>query len=225
MEVKKNPEANINKKRISLGMIGLLVALGFTLTAFEYTAFEKEVIVSLEQIENNDLQDEQVQDIPPPPPPPAPPPPPSIVTDIEIKEDDEKVEENQVTIVETDINEKIEIQEIKVEEAPVVEEIFDVVEEQAAFPGGMDALKKYLGDNLKYPPMAKESGVQGKVYVQFVVFKDGNVGDIKVLRGIGSGCDEEAVRVVKGMPKWTPGKQRGRSVSSRFTLPINFKLS
>lgn len=225
MEIKKNPEANIEKKRLSLSMIGLLVALGFTLTAFEYTVFEKETIVSLEEFENTDLQDEQVQDIPPPPPPAAPPPPPTIMTDIDIKKDDEKVEQNQTTFVETDINDKIEIQDVKVEEAPVVEEIFDVVEEQASFPGGMDALKKYLGDNLKYPPMAKESGVQGKVYVQFVVFKDGNVGDIKVLRGIGSGCDEEAIRVVKGMPKWEPGKQRGRSVSSRFTLPINFRLN
>ncbi|MFN3341075.1 MAG: energy transducer TonB [Flavobacteriales bacterium] len=223
MEIKKNPDVDINKKLPSLKMMGLLVALAFTLTAFEYTVFEKEELALTYDTTNDDLLDEQVVDIPPPPPPPAPPPPPMIVTEIKTVEDDKKVD-NVQTFQETDVNDKIDIVDVKVEEAPVVEEIFDVVEEQAEFPGGMEKLRDFLSANLKFPPMAKESGVQGKVYVQFVVFKDGSVGDIKVLRGIGSGCDEEAVRVVKSMPKWNPGKQRGRAVSSRFTLPINFKL-
>jgi periplasmic protein TonB len=224
MEIKKSPDSDINKQRSSLLMMGLLVSLGFSLSAFEYKLFAKQEKELAFDMSNDDLQDEQIVDIPPPPPPPAPPPPPMIVTEIKTVEDDKKVVDAP-TFVETDANDKIEIVDVKVEEAPVVEEIFDVVEEQASFPGGMEKLKEFLQNNLKYPPMAKESGVQGKVFVQFVVFKDGTVGDIKVLRGIGSGCDEEAIRVVKAMPKWDPGKQRGRNVSSRFTLPINFKLS
>lgn len=108
--------------------------------------------------------------------------------------------------------------------APVVEKIFDVVEEQPEFPGGNSKMYEYLRNNIKYPPMASESGIQGTVYVQFVVSKNGSIEDIKVLRGIGGGCDEEAVRVVKVMPNWTPGKQRGKAVNVRFTLDIKFRL-
>ena len=93
------------------------------------------------------------------------------------------------------------------------------------FPGGDVARMKYLRDNMKYPQMARESGIQGKVFVTFVVEKDGKVTDVRVLRGIGGGCDEEAIRVVKSMPKWNPGKQRGKPVRVQFNLPIIFKLN
>ena len=85
-------------------------------------------------------------------------------------------------------------------------------------------LYKYLAENIKYPQMAKESGIQGRVFVTFVVEKDGRVTDVRVLRGIGGGCDEEAIRVVQNMPKWTPGKQRGKSVRVQYNLPVKFTL-
>jgi TonB family protein len=103
-------------------------------------------------------------------------------------------------------------------------EIFTVVEEQPGFPGGDEARIKFLQSNLKYPEEAKELGIQGEVYMTFVVETDGSLTDIKVLRGIGGGCDEEAIRIIKNMPKWIPGKQRGVPIRVQFNLPINFRL-
>jgi protein TonB len=221
MEIKKNPEADINKKRGSLMFLGLTTALAVTLTAFEYTALEKKQLAQTE-VDNSKLDDEVIIDIPQPETPPPPPPPVPVVTEINVVEDDKKINENQVAIVEQ-TNEPIKIVEVK---APVVEveEIYDVVEESAEFPGGMQKMYEFIGKNLVYPAMARESNVQGKVFVNFVVSKDGSISDVKVLRGIGSGCDEEAMRVVKMMPKWQPAKNMGKPVKARFTLPINFKL-
>ena len=114
----------------------------------------------------------------------------------------------------------MERQEEEVEE----EQIFTIVEEMPSFPGGEAELFKYLGKNIKYPEMANSAGISGVVYVTFVVDKDGKIKDVKVLRGIGGGCDEEAVRVVKNMPAWKPGKQRGKSVTVQYNLPIRFTL-
>jgi TonB family protein len=99
-----------------------------------------------------------------------------------------------------------------------------MVEAEPEFPGGMEALMKYLSENIKYPEQAKKDKIQGKVYISFVVEKDGSVAGAKVLRGIGGGCDEEALRVVNAMPKWTPGKQRNTPVRVQFNLPVAFKL-
>lgn len=224
MELKKNPEANLEKKKLSLLMIGLIATAGVVLMAFEYTQYDvKEKLVQTTKM--NDLEDEQVMEFtPPPPPPPAPPPPPTIIQNVEVVEDDKQVDENQVIITEN--TEKVEVKEIVIEEKEevVAEEIFDVVEENPEYQGGLQEMYKFLGENMKYPPMARESGVQGKVYVQFVVEKDGKVNDVTVLRGIGSGCDEEAVRVVKMMPNWKPGKQRGKPVRVRYKLPVTFRL-
>ena len=104
------------------------------------------------------------------------------------------------------------------------DEVFNVVEVDPEFPGGIDALYKYLAENITYPQQAKDNGIQGRVYVTFVVEKDGSITGTKVLRGIGGGCDEEALRVVEAMPKWTPGKQLGEPVRVQFNLPIVFKL-
>lgn len=104
------------------------------------------------------------------------------------------------------------------------DQVFQVVEVDPEFPGGMEALIKYLSENIKYPEQAKKDKIQGKVYISFVVEKDGSVADAKVLRGIGGGCDEEALRVVNAMPKWTPGKMRNTPVRVQFNLPVVFKL-
>lgn len=116
------------------------------------------------------------------------------------------------------------LREIAVEVAPVTEEAFISVEQQPEYPGGMDALRSFLSRNLQYPRPAASAGVSGRVFVSFVVNTDGSLTDIQVLKGIGFGCDEEAVRVMQKMPRWKPGKQSGRTVRVKFNLPISFTL-
>lgn len=118
-------------------------------------------------------------------------------------------------------------QEIAQPEPPKHEEenkIFDTVEEQASFPGGFSALQGWLRNNLKYPVVAAENGIEGRVIVRFVVSKTGAISNIEVVRSVDPALDKEAVRVVGSMPNWTPGKQNGMAVNSRFTLPVTFKL-
>ena len=110
------------------------------------------------------------------------------------------------------------------EEEEGEEEVFLVVEEDPEFPGGQEALSHYLTENIKYPQLAKENSITGRVFVTFVVEKDGSMTNVRVLRDIGGGCGAEAVRVVKSMPKWKPGKQRGKAVRTQFNLPVSFNL-
>ena len=112
-----------------------------------------------------------------------------------------------------------------IENADEIEEIFGIVETMPMFRGGEQKLMEFIGNNVVYPKEAIEAGIGGKVFVEFYIEKDGTVCDAKVLRGIGYGCDEEALRVIGLMPKWFPGKARGHAVRVRYTLPINFKLS
>ena len=112
-----------------------------------------------------------------------------------------------------------------IEKAAEDVEIYGMVEEMPGFPGGEQKLFEFIGNNVVYPQEAKEAGIEGKVFVEFYIEGDGTVCDAKVLRGLGYGCDEEALRVIGLMPKWSPGKQRGKAVRVRYTLPVNFKLS
>ncbi len=120
---------------------------------------------------------------------------------------------------------------VEAEEAAAVsdeykqEVIFTVVEEQPQFPGGESARQQFMMDNLEYPQAARQAGIQGTVFVSFVIEQDGSVSNVEVLRGVGSGLDEEAVRVVKAMPRWIPGRQRGEDVRVQFNMPIRFRLS
>jgi protein TonB len=171
----------------------------------------------------------------PPPPPVIPPPPvqqtikftpPKVVKDEEVQEPpptQEEVKEVQVSTVNQEGSKDI----IDVPTDPVVveeEKVFTVVEEMPSFPGGEEQLFKYLRNNIKFPAVARENGIQGRVFVTFVVDKDGKVKDAKILRGIGGGCDEEALRVIRNMPDWKAGKQNGRAVSVQYNLPVNFTL-
>lgn len=119
----------------------------------------------------------------------------------------------------------VEIVIVEVEEEEEEETIFTVVEESAMFPGGQEELMKYISENLRYPQQAREEGTQGLVYVTFVVEKDGSLTDIRILRDLGNGCGEEAVRIVKTMPKWIPAKQRGKEVRMQYNLPVKFTLA
>jgi protein TonB len=189
---------------------------------------------------------------PPPPPPPVEPPParPTIAFTIPVvKKDEEVVEEVPPPTVEEmkDVEISTKTQEGSddgvvaglgdepIEEAPPeiikeveppkpTQEVFKVVEQMPSFPDGQAALLRYLAQNIEYPTIAKENGVEGMVVVQFVVERDGSIAGANVVKGIGAGCDEEALRVVRSMPKWQPGKQRGQPVRVQFNLPIRFKL-
>lgn len=123
----------------------------------------------------------------------------------------------------TDI-EIVEIPVVKIQNTKDTNQVFVVVEKMPEFPGGMDSLMSYLGRTIKYPKEAKDKGVKGKVFIQFIVRKTGKITDIKTIRGIGSGCDEEAENAVKNMPNWIPGEQRGKPVNVQFVLPVNFTL-
>lgn len=220
MEARKNPEAELEGRKTSFMFIGLLAGLALTLVAFEWTAFTEKVD-SLGQLEMDLLEEEVIPPSAAPPPPPPPPPAPTTV--LEIVEDDEEVVE--VEQIEQEVDDNTEVQQVeRVEEEVEEEQIFTIVEEMPSFPGGEGELFKYLGKNIKYPEMANSAGISGVVYVTFVVDKDGKIRDVKVLRGIGGGCDEEAMRVVKNMPAWKPGKQRGKSVTVQYNLPIRFTL-
>lgn len=221
MELKKNPEANLEKSKVSVFFTGLLFALALTLIAWEWSQFEKVDTGNLAYSADN-LEDEMVPvSIQKPPPPP---PPPQQTTVLEIVEDEEDIEE-ELEMEDMEIDEDTEVEIIEEEEEEVVEDkIFTIVEQNPEFPGGYGELQKYLAKNIKYPSLARDAGIQGTVYVTFEVAKDGTVKSAKVLRGIGGGCDKEALRVVSRMPKWKPGKQRGKPVRVQFNLPVKFTL-
>lgn len=122
------------------------------------------------------------------------------------------------------VQEQVVVKEPEPEAKPVEEEIFVAVEQPAEFPGGMAALMKWLGQNIRYPEAAQQNDIQGKVIVKFVVEKDGSIGSATVLKGVDKDLDREAIRVVKKMPKWQPGKNNGVTVRSYFNLPVTFKL-
>jgi protein TonB len=190
---------------------------------------EKEVGVNIENLKQEEL----------PPPPPPPPPPEQMVEKVKftapVVVDDTTIETGLATQddLSSKANTEVPTEDVEVEmkdegpkviETPVQAEIFTVVEEQPGYPGGEEARISFLQQNIKYPEEAKELGIQGRVFVTFVVEVDGSISDVRVLRGIGGGCDEEAIRVVRAMPKWVPGKQRGVPVRVQFNLPIKFTL-
>jgi protein TonB len=224
MEAKKSPKADLEKKKTIFVQIGLIIALGVIFGAFEWKTYEKQELQLIERVAKEVIQEEIIQtkqEVKPPPPPP-----PKTVTVLNIVEDDVEIEDDIEIDAEADMETEVEeyipveMEDDEIQEA----EIFTVVESMPKFPGGPGAMNRYLGKNIEYPQMARESGINGRVFVTFVVETDGRVTDIKVLRGIGGGCDEEAVRVVKNMPKWDPGKQRGKPVRVQFNLPIKFTL-
>ena len=221
---RKSAKADLESKKTLFIEIGMVIALAAVLFAFEWKSYEK-IELSLATRVADDTPEEMIEitQHEKPPPPPAPP---QQTTIIEIVEDDMEIEDEIEIDVEAD--QETEVQDyIPVEEEEEEEEaqIFTVVESMPDFPGGDEARIKYLNENIKYPQMARESGIQGRVFVTFVVEKDGCVTDVRVLRGIGCGCDEEAIRVIKNMPKWDAGKQRGKPVRVQFNMPILFKLN
>lgn len=227
MEIKKSPKADLEGKKGIFFEIGLTLALAILLFAFEWKSSTAEVnafqTVAEVEIEEEIIPITQQMMKPPPPPPPAP----KLTDLIDIVEDDTNIDEELEIQDAEDDSENQEIPDITdigdyEGEDTGEAQIFQVVEDMPAFPGNVT---KWISKNVKYPVLAMENGIQGKVFVQFVIEKDGSITDVKVSRGVDASLDKEAVRVVKAMPKWKPGKQRGKPVRVSYTLPIFFQLA
>ena len=228
MEVKKSKNANLENKKGTWILMGLVTVFALLYVAFEWTQHEKKYDGDILDMGDIVLEEEVIPITMPEKK--TVPPPPQAVTQAEvlnIVEDDAEIEET--TIASTDDQaEFVEISEdvpIVVEEPEEEQQIFQVVEDMPEFPGGTQALLQYLKKNIKYPTICQEQGIQGRVVVQFVVNKDGSIVDREVIKPINPYLDKEALRVVSTMPKWKPGSQRGKPVRVKFTLPVQFKLS
>ena len=226
MEIKKSPRANLEDKKLTFTLVGLVLALLVILIVINYKSYDKQNLDAFaRQVEV--MEEEMVEITKQEQPKPQIQAPKPQVTQIQVVDNEAEVEDldinaevDQNEVIEEYVYEAPEIEEEEIEE----EEVFKSVEEQPEFPGGTAKLLEYVQKNLKYPMMARESDIQGRVFVGFIVEKDGSITNVQVLRGIGGGCDEEAVRVVQSLPKFKPGKQRGNPVRVQYTLPIVFRL-
>ncbi len=225
MQVKKSEQASLEKDKLVYVLMGLVFTLSLVYAALEWTEREvtKYEVTDTEFLFEEEVEIQQTtQETPPPPPPPA-------VQEVEVLNVVEDNVETESIEVNTEDDKEAEVVIAAPVEAPVEEEeeevVFVVVESMPEFPGGQQALFKYLSENVKYPVIAQENGIQGRVICQFVVNKDGSIVDVEVVRSGGDpSLDKEAVRVIKSMPKWKPGKQRGKAVRVKYTVPVNFKL-
>ena len=226
MKTKKNPKVDLEKYRNIFLEIGLIVSLLATYMVFQIKSYDKQknILGDLAdvKIEEEIIPITRMKEIQPPPPPP-----PTVVEQLNIVEDDEQIEDEfemddseadeETTIDQTDIQ----IDDEEVDDEPVN---FYSVQEQPEFPGGEAALYQYLSNNIHYPEDAMGNDIQGTVWVQFIIDKNGNVTNIKVVRSVDPSLDREAIRVVKSMPRWKPGKQRGKPVRVIFQVPIKFEI-
>ena len=233
MQPKKNPKADLNKDRNLYFVIGLTLVLGVTWGAIEYKTYEKVFdLAALDMLEDDDEDIPITEQLKTPPPPPPPPPAPEV---IEVVEDEEEVEETVIESTETDQDEII-IEDIEVEEEfEDIDVPFAVIEDVPIFPGCesvaksqrracfQDKINQHIRRNFRYPEVAQEMGIQGRVYVNFIIAKDGSITNIR-MRGPDKNLENEAQRIISRLPQMTPGKQRGRAVRVPFSIPITFRL-
>lgn len=227
MEIKKSPKADLEGKKTTWFLVGLVLILAAMFVAFEWT--KRDVVITAGSgIVDVPFEEEMVPITEQEEPKQAPPPPeaPKVEEVLQIADNDANVEESTIQSNE-DKGQAVEIKyvpEVVEEEEVEEQQIFQVVEEMPEFPGGMGECLKFLAKNIKYPTIAQENGVQGRVIVQFVVNQDGSIVDPVVVRSVDPYLDKEALRVIKMMPKWKPGKQRGKAVRVKYTVPVTFKL-
>lgn len=232
METKKAPKADLSKNSSLYFVIGLCLVLFFSWQAIEWKTYKK--TFDYEALDLDDKEDEEIPiteqiKTPPPPPPPA-------LQVIEVVEDEEEVEETVIESTETDEDEIIEVEEVEIEDEDLdVDVPFAVIEDVPIFPGCEQVSKderrncfqtqinKHIKRNFRYPEIAQEMGIQGRVFVNFIIGKDGSIKDIK-MRGPDKNLEKEAKRIISKLPKMTPGKQRGRPVRVPFSIPIIFRL-
>lgn len=230
MEVKKSEKASLENKRLLFTEIGFVVALIAIYFAFNWSSTEKEVATLETEVANVEVEDMVPITQETPPPPEAAPKIPILSDQIDVVDDNIKVDDNMFQNLEDDANSGVEIMDY-IESAPEEETVeeeaipFQLVEEKPSFNSGdANEFSKWVNSKLVYPEIAKENGVQGRVTLQFTVNADGTVSNVKVLRGVDSSLDKEAVRVVSSSPKWKPGKQRDRAVKVTYTFPVIFQL-
>lgn len=221
MEEKKNPKLDYRKKSALFFNIGLVVSLLIVISAFEWKVVDNISVVDF----GKGLSGDELINIPITIHKPPPKPQLKQITLIEV-EDNKEIEVEDITFsfdaAEVDkIEVIIAMDEPKDEEVDVIQ---DIVETMPSFEGGITEFYKFVSKHLKYPAQARRMGIEGKVFVHFVVDRDGSLSNIKVVKGIGAGCDVEVLRIINKSPNWNPGKQRGVPVRVRMMLPITFKL-
>jgi len=227
LEIKKTEQADLDKKEVFFFSISLFITLIIVLWAFEWKQYEKPIV---ELVTRSTNTFEEVMDVPATE---IPPPPEVIIQQPRLVEvpNEQEIEQDLNFVFDVEVTEDTKIQAVEVSDvAPKVEEehsdeIFTIVEVTAAPKDGLAAFYQSIGEQIKYPAQARRLRVEGKVFVEFVVGKDGKISDVVAVKGIGAGCDEEAVRIIQNSPPWNPGKQRGRPVRQRMVLPIIFKLA
>lgn len=229
MEIKKSPKADLERGKTMSILMGFVVGLAVLFVGFEWSDQDIKIATASEGVADI-IAEEEVeitrQDAPPPPPPPPPAP---VVTEVlNVVEDD--VQLDQQDILSSEDNQKVAQvatytpPAVVEEEEESAQQIFTVVEEMPLFPGGDGELLKFIAKSIKYPVIAQENGIQGRVICSFVINRDGAVVDAEVMRGVDPSLDKEALRVIGTMPKWKPGKQRGKPVRVKYTVPITFRL-
>jgi protein TonB len=228
MEIKKNDNVNLEKRKGIFFQLGLVIVLALCLIAFEWTSGQKgpnefadlgEEVLEEELIPITEMPEQQ---------PEIPPEIPKVTELFEIVEDDVTIE-NEIIFADDETSFDDEVQmydfEITEEEEAEEEEIFIVVEDMPTFRGGdVNKFRDWVQQRVKYPQIAAENGIQGKVYLMFVVEPDGSVSNVSIMRGVDPALDNEAIKVVESSPKWAPGKQRGAPVRVRFSITVNFQL-
>ena len=228
MEVKKSPKADLERGKTMGILMGMIVGLAVMFVGFEWS--DREITIVKDEGVADIIAEEEVEitrqeDTPPPPPPP---PAPAVAEVLTVVEDDVKLDDVEIASTEDDAStaqvEAYTPPAVVEEEEESEQQIFTVVETMPEFPGGQMALLKYLSNSIKYPVIAQENGIQGRVSCSFVVNKDGSIVDAEVIRGVDPSLDKEALRVINAMPKWTPGKQRGKPVRVKYTVPVTFRL-
>jgi len=234
MQSKKNEKVDLTKNSSLYFVIGLATILFISWQAIEWKTYEKD-LYGYEALNVDDEDDEEIpiteEQLKTPPPPPPPPPAPEV---IEVVEDEEEVEETVIESTETNEDEIVEIVEVE-EEYDDVDVPFAVIEDVPIFPGCekvskserrncfQEKMNKHIRKNFRYPEIAQEMGIQGRVYVNFIIAKDGQITNIR-MRGPDKNLEKEAQRIIAKLPNMIPGKQRGRPVRVPFSIPITFRL-
>ncbi len=232
MEPKKTIKANLESKRTVFLQVGFVISFSLMLLGFEWTTSTK-AVSSLGEVAAQNIEDEMIpvtrqEEIKPPPPPPKP----QVTEILNIVEDDVEIED-ELEMEDTESDEDMEIEIMDVEEEEEDAPVFFIVEDMPIFmpekcktkEEGDVELQKFIAKNIKFPDVARENGISGRVYISFVVDRKGKVKDVKILRGVDPSLDQEALRVINSLPPFSPGKQRGKPVKVAYNVPINFKLN
>lgn len=226
MEKKKSKKADLENKRVIFFELSIALVLFVVLVAFEWGVRNESNDMIQQMNQEEEIEDEMINTFQDNTPPPPPPPKPQVIETINIVDDEFEIDDElEMEDMDTDIDDEVAVDMIEdEEEEEASDEVFVVVENMPEFPGGLLALRKYIAQNVEYPQIAIESGLSGRVFVGFVIDKQGKVTNVRVIRGVDDVLDKEAIRVVKTLPNFKPGSQRGKPVRVSYTVPVTFRL-